>query len=132
MVSGSYLNNNDNNNMSSYKLLDLSGSDSENEVLHFSPIPENPPPQRKKRLKRRERDLLRLSPNQVDEEAARWCGCVSYSMGSGCQPWISSPGEALRSALLLLALTGLSLLTWLALNLQAQLDAAQRITNAGE
>ncbi|XP_066973096.1 EF-hand calcium-binding domain-containing protein 14 isoform X1 [Macrobrachium rosenbergii] len=131
MVSGSYLNNN-NNSMSSYKLLDLSGSDSENEVLHFSPVPENPPPQRKKRLKRRERDLLRLSPNQVDEEAARWCGCVSYSMGSGCQPWISSPGEALRSALLLLALTGLSLLTWLALHLQAQLDAAQRITNAVE
>ena len=40
--------------MDSYKLLDLSGSDSDNEVIQFAPVPENPPPQRKKRLKRYE------------------------------------------------------------------------------
>ena len=40
-----------NNNMDSYKLLDLSGSDSENEIFNFAPIQE-PQVQRKKRLKR--------------------------------------------------------------------------------
>ncbi|XP_069194447.1 EF-hand calcium-binding domain-containing protein 14 isoform X1 [Procambarus clarkii] len=130
MVSGSCLNN---NSMDSYKLLDLSGSDSENEVIHFAPMPDNPPPQRKKRLKRRERDLLRVSPSQVDEESGRWCGCVGVGVGAhGCHSWIASPGEAVRSALLLLALTGLSLLTWLALHLQARLDATQHFITTVE
>ncbi|XP_042884668.1 uncharacterized protein LOC122261192 [Penaeus japonicus] len=128
MVSGSCLNN---NSMDTYKLLDLSGSDSENEVIHFAPMPD--PPQRKKRLKRRERDLLRVSQNQVDEETGRVCSCMNISVGgSGCQPWISSPGGAVRSALLLIALIGLSLLTWLALHLQARLDATQNLINSGE
>lgn len=128
MVSGSCLNN---NSMDTYKLLDLSGSDSENEVIHFAPMPDNPPPQRKKRLKRRERDLLRVSPSQADEEVGRWCGCMSVG-SDGWHSWIASPGEALRSALLLLALTGLSLLTWLALHLQARLDATQHFINTVE
>ncbi|XP_071513154.1 uncharacterized protein [Panulirus ornatus] len=123
MVSGSCLNN---NNMDLYKLLELSGTDSENEVIHFAPMPDNPPPQRKKRLKRRERDLLRVSPSHGDEESGRWCCCMSVDVGAnGCHSFISSPGEAVRSALLLLALMGLSLLTWLALHLQARLDATQ-------
>lgn len=128
MVSGSCLNN---NSMDTYKLLDLSGSDSENEVIHFAPMPD--PPQRKKRLKRRERDLLRVSQNQVDEETGRVCSCMNINIGgNGCQPWISSPGGAVRSALLLIALIGLSLLTWLALHLQARLDATQNLINSVE
>ena len=84
-------------------------------------------------MNRRERDLLRMSPNQLDEEAERWCGCVTIGVGAeGCCPAQTSPGEAVRSALLLVTLAGLSLLTWLALHLQNRLDTTQRIINTGQ
>lgn len=117
----------------SYKLLDISGSESEEEGVHIAPLRPTQPPQRKKRLKRRERDLLRMSPNQLDEEAERWCGCVTIGVGAeGCCPAQTSPGEAVRSALLLVTLAGLSLLTWLALHLQNRLDTTQRIITTVE
>ncbi|KAG0724534.1 putative hemoglobin and hemoglobin-haptoglobin-binding protein 3 [Chionoecetes opilio] len=117
--------------MDSYKLLDLSGSDSAGEAVHFVPLRPSLPPQRKKKLKRRERDLLRLSPSQLEEEGGRWCGCVTIGVGvDGCFPPHTTTGEAVRSGLLLVALAGLSLLTWLALHLQSRLDTTQRILNS--
>ncbi|KAK4301697.1 hypothetical protein Pmani_026169 [Petrolisthes manimaculis] len=117
-------------------------------MLHFAPLPDNNPttttiqPQpRKKRLKRRERDQLRVSPSIVDEETGRLglCGCGGPGVGGGgvCQGrWrgvvITSPGEALRSVLLVVALAGLSLLTWVALHLQARLDATQHLIASGK
>ena len=81
---------------------------------------------------RRERDLLRVSPNQLDEEAERWCGCVTIGVGGhGCCPIQTSAGEAVRSAMLLVSLAGLSLLTWLALHLQNRMDTTQRIITTG-
>lgn len=82
---------------------------------------------------RRERDLLRMSPNQFDEESGRWCSCVTIGVGGeGCRPTQTTAGEAVRSALLLVALAGLSLLTWLALHLQSRLDSTQHIISSGE
>lgn len=73
-----------------------------------------------------------MSPNQLDEEAERWCGCITIGVGGdGCCAAQTSAGEAVRSALLLVALAGLSLLTWLALHLQNRMDTTQRIITTG-
>ncbi|CAL4121816.1 unnamed protein product, partial [Meganyctiphanes norvegica] len=149
MVSGAYLNN---NSMDTYKLLDLSGSDSDNDIIHFAPIPDHPHQQRKKRLKRRERDQLRTSPSLAEEELTvssssslpLCCGCHGCfsSMGGSGGYWgggagdgsgnSRSPWEVVRSVLLLVALIGLALLTWLALHLQARIDATHMLITAGK
>ncbi|XP_050686663.1 uncharacterized protein LOC126980600 isoform X2 [Eriocheir sinensis] len=119
--------------MDTYKLLDISGSDS-GENIQITPLTQiQQPPQRKKRLKRRERDLLRMSPSQFDEESGRLCSCVTIGVGGeGCRPTHTTTGEAVRSALLVLALTGLTLLTWLTLHLQSRLDSTQHIISSFE
>ncbi|XP_076033929.1 EF-hand calcium-binding domain-containing protein 14-like isoform X1 [Oratosquilla oratoria] len=122
-MSGSLLNN---NSAESYELLNISGSDSDNDIMHFVAVPPDLPPpgqQRKKRLKRKERDLLR-TPVQT-ETYTRWPPHVCRSLSAG--PW-----EVVRSVLLVMTLTGLSVVSVLAVHLQQRIDATQLMIEAVE
>ena len=97
---------------------------------------------------RKERDQLRASgtstPCESEPKCSSCCcggmqvidmcgGGNTATVFAGCPiVWRSSVWEGIQSALLLLALVGLSLLTWLSLHLQSRLDATQNFLSSGK
>ncbi|RXG50877.1 hypothetical protein Avbf_07053 [Armadillidium vulgare] len=126
--------------METYKLLEFSGSDSDNDIVHFASFEQNHSisQPRRKRLKRKERDLLRASGSIQPAPQSKCTSCgpclgdlpknvcccdrLLFGRQSSFNRW-----EFFRSCILVIIIICLALVTGLAVNLHSRLDATQTI-----